>query len=159
LALALRRAAVSALTVGAAPVDLFRKARTNWSLEPIHITPGHTIHRDRGVWYIPKRELVADVAIKLTGRIKIVPELPEAEILKEELKNFKCKMSSSGHDTYGAGGDWGGDNNDDLVLATALALSGERIPSRRLTCWSLCRGNQLPACGSIYRVTTHPFFR
>jgi hypothetical protein len=73
--------------------------------------------------YIPKRELVAEVAIKLqTGKIKIAPTLAEAEILKEELKNFKCKISSSGHDTYGAGDDWRVGNHDDLVLATALAL-------------------------------------
>jgi hypothetical protein len=114
-------------------LTFFRKARQNWTLEPIHITPGHTIHRERGVLYIPKRELVAEVAIKLqTGRIKIAPTLAEAEILKEELKNFKCEISSSGYDTYGAGDDWRVGNHDDLVLATALALSGERIPSRRI---------------------------
>jgi alkanesulfonate monooxygenase SsuD/methylene tetrahydromethanopterin reductase-like flavin-dependent oxidoreductase (luciferase family) len=32
-----------------------------------------------------------------------------------------------GYDTYGAGDDWRVGNHDDLVLATAIALSAERI--------------------------------
>jgi len=74
-----------------------------------------------------------EFATKLqTGRIKIAPTLAEAVLLKEELKNFKCKMSSSGYDTYLAGDDWRVGNHDDLVLAAALALSSEHIPSRRV---------------------------
>jgi hypothetical protein len=82
----------------------FPEGASELDSQPIHITPGHTIHRKRGVLYIRKCELVAEVAIKLqTARIKIAPTLAEAEILKEELKNFKCKISSLGYHSYGAG--------------------------------------------------------
>jgi hypothetical protein len=48
--------------------------------------------------------------------------------------NSPSRFSS---DSYGAGDDWRVDNNDDMVLSVALALSAERIPSRRVVAFEL----------------------
>ena len=55
-------------------------------------------------------------------RLRIADELPEAKVLRAELQNFKAKISLSGHDSYGAGEEWRLGNNDDTVLATAVAV-------------------------------------
>jgi hypothetical protein len=129
--------AVDQTGVGAGVVDLFRKAKPpGWSLEAVHITSGYEVHYKNQVRYVPKRLLVSEVAIKLEqGRLRFAPWLPEAETLKAELGNFRCSISANGHDSYGAGpsgDDWRQGAHDDLVLSVALALSGERIPSRQL---------------------------
>jgi hypothetical protein len=51
--------------------------------------------------------------------------MPEVEALTSELKNFRVKISATGHDTYGASADslsWREAPHDDLVLALACAL-------------------------------------
>jgi hypothetical protein len=54
-----------------------------------------------------------------------------AATLRAELKNFRAKVSATGHDSYGAGDDWRHGNHDDLVLAVALSVWwGERKNAR-----------------------------
>jgi hypothetical protein len=53
-------------------------------------------------------------------RLKIAPQLPEAQTLVREMQTFQVKISlDTAHDSYGA---WREGTHDDLVLAVALAL-------------------------------------
>ena len=114
------RLAVDETGVGAPVVDLFRQARLNAVLHPIHITGGSTVNRDRGVEYVPKRNLVSVVQVALqTDKLKIAEALPEAGTLVRELQDFQVKITEAANDTYGA---WREGAHDDLVLAVALAL-------------------------------------
>jgi hypothetical protein len=114
------RLAVDETGVGAPVVDLFRQARLNAVLHPIHITGGSTVNRDRGVEYVPKRNLVSVVQVALqTDKLKIAEALPEAGTLVRELQDFQVKITEAANDTYGA---WREGAHDDLVLGVALAL-------------------------------------
>ncbi len=114
------RLAVDETGVGAPVVDLFRQARLNAMLHPIHITGGATVNYDRGVEYVPKRDLVSVVQVALqTDKLKIAEALPEAATLVRELQDFQVKITDAANDTYGA---WREGTHDDLVLAVALAL-------------------------------------
>ena len=114
------RLAVDETGVGAPVVDLFRQARLNAVLHPIHITGGSTVNRDRGVEYVPKRNLVSVVQVALqTDKLKVASALPEAQTLVRELQNFQVKITDAANDTYGT---WREGTHDDLVLAVALAL-------------------------------------
>jgi hypothetical protein len=114
------RLAVDETGVGAPVVDLFRQARLNAVLHPIHITGGATVNYDRGVEYVPKRNLVSVVQVALqTDKLKIAEALPEAGTLVRELQDFQVKITEAANDTYGA---WREGAHDDLVLAVALAL-------------------------------------
>jgi hypothetical protein len=112
--------AIDQTGVGAPVVDLFKQAKFNVLLNPIHITAGSTINYDRGVEYVPKRNLVSIVQLALqTQRLKIAAALPESATLVRELQNFQVKITDAANDTYGA---WREGTHDDLVLAVALAL-------------------------------------
>jgi hypothetical protein len=109
---------------GAPVYDLFKQnAAGNWRLRGIHITGGSQVSMDRGITYVPKRDLVSVVAVGLqTHALKVADRLEHSETLRNELLNFKVKISQNGHDSYGAGDDWRSGNHDDLVLSVAMAL-------------------------------------
>ena len=114
------RLAVDETGVGSPVVDLFRQAELNATLHPVHITGGSTINHDRGVEYVPKRDLVSVVQVALqTDKLKVASALPEAQTLVRELQDFQVKITDAANDTYGA---WREGTHDDLVLAVALAL-------------------------------------
>ena len=126
--------AVDETGVGSPVVDLFRQARLQARLEPIHITGGSSANRERGVNYVPKRDLVSIVQVALqTGRLKIASALPEAATLVLELQNFQVKITESANDTYGA---WREGSHDDLVLAVAMALWVGQRPTAKLMAWA-----------------------
>ncbi len=113
--------AVDATGVGAPVVDLFKRERMSAAFYPVTITAGDTPSYDSGAWRVPKRDLVSTAQVALqTGRLKIAPELPDADALVRELQNFQVKINlETAHDSYGA---WREGTHDDLVLAVALAL-------------------------------------
>jgi len=114
------RLAVDETGVGAPVVDLFRQAELNATLYPVHITGGSTINHDRGVEYVPKRDLVSVVQVALqTDKLKVASALPEARTLVRELQDFQVKITEAANDTYVA---WREGTHDDLVLAVALGL-------------------------------------
>ena len=114
------RLAVDETGVGAPVVDMFRQARLEATLYPIHITGGATVNHERVVEYVPKRHLVSVVQVALqTDKLKVASALPEAQMLVRELQNFQVKITDAANDTYGA---WRENAHDDLVLAVALAL-------------------------------------
>jgi len=90
-------------------------------LRPIRvtITAGSEITgvgKDR--FHVAKSELIATVdALMHDGRLKIAAALTEADAMKDELKDFRRKISDAGRSTYAARvGSY-----DDLVLAVAIA--------------------------------------
>ena len=87
---------------------------------PVTITAGaEEVYTPEGEYHVPKRILVSNLQVLFqTGQLKFAEGLPELPVLIEELKNFKAKISLSGHDTYEA---WRENDHDDLVLALALA--------------------------------------
>jgi hypothetical protein len=115
--------AIDKTGVGAPVVDLFKRETMHARLVPILITGGDSVSRDGDTVRVPKRNLVSSVSVALqSDRLKISKQLPLTDTLTKELQNFKAKISNSGHDSYGADSDWRVGNNDDLVLALAMAL-------------------------------------
>ena len=118
---------VASTGVGRPVVDMLVKAK----LRPIAVTITGGFDETGGGsdgWRVPKRNLVSALAVLLqSGRLRISPDLAEAENLVAELMNFKVKISSAGHDSYAA---WRESVHDDLVLAAAIAAWwGERKPA------------------------------
>ena len=52
------------------------------------------------------------------GELRIAPELSEAAVLKDELRDFNRKVSETGHVTYNARVG----KHDDLIIAVCLCL-------------------------------------
>jgi len=101
-------------------VDMLRQARPQAHLRPVLITAGHAVTGDEHALRVPKRELVAAVAVLLqTGRLEIPGNIPEADVLGRELLFFRATISTSGHEQFEA--DWRTRAHDDLVLALAMA--------------------------------------
>ena len=99
---------------------------------PISIHGGNAVNRDGLGWSVPKRDLAASVAVALQNKtLQVAQNLPDADILRGELKNFKVKISASGRDTYAAGGDWRENPHDDTVLALAVSLWYAQRHSKR----------------------------
>lgn len=110
---------VDATGVGAPVVDLLDRA--GLGSVAVNITGGNKVTRGHGsrTMNVPKRDLVSAVKVLLqNGRLKVADELSEASTLKGELGNFRVKITSTAHDTYGV---WREGVHDDLVLAVALA--------------------------------------
>ncbi len=105
--------------VGKPVFQLLRKARVGARLSPLLITAGHKAALDCGTWRVPKVELISTLQILLmTRRLKVAPELPEAQTLVEELMKFKMKVTVSDKEESLS---WRERPYDDLVLATAIA--------------------------------------
>lgn len=103
--------------VGAPIVDMFKAA----GLNPVAITVhgGQNVNYDKGVWRVPKRDLVSS-AKRLLGEktLKIAKGMPFADTLINELQSFSVKINiATGHDTYEA---WRENEHDDLVFAVSL---------------------------------------
>lgn len=110
--------AVDATGVGAAVVDMLGHA--GLSFKSVVITGGERQTRDGDTHRVPKRDLIAAPQVLLQGRrLKIAPDLPDAETLTEELLNFRHAVTRSANEAYGA---WREGDHDDLVLAVALAV-------------------------------------
>jgi len=110
--------------VGAPIVDLFNQAGLNPVGVMIH--GWAAVSHEGSTWHVPKRDLVAVLQVLFqTGRLKISSKLPLAEVLQNELLNFKVKIDPvTAHDSYSA---WREQEHDDLTLATSLAAWwGER---------------------------------
>ena len=119
--------------VGRAVGDMFAEASLPVDLQLVTITSGSEVNRDPdGGWKVPKKDLVADVAVAMqNGRFEVVEQLEHAATLRREMQNFRARYSLAGNQTFAAGDDWRQGNHDDLVLAVALSLWwGEHTASR-----------------------------
>src|SRR5207302_6194521 len=112
---------------------------------------------------VPKVNLVSQLQVLVQQqRILIAAELPLATLLRQELLDFRVKISQAGIDTYEALTE---SAHDDIVTALALAVlrphlqrdphkwvstapftSAERVLSLGPTCWMTSRkpGHEMP---------------
>lgn len=96
-----------------------RRRVSSVELKGVMITGGQSASYSGGYWYVPKRILASTVQVLLqNGRLKFAEGLPDGEVLRMELQDFRVKLNpETGHDRYehreGA--------HDDLVLALAIA--------------------------------------
>jgi hypothetical protein len=111
--------------VGPAVTDIFSKRGRSFKAVKIHGGDAET--REEGTYRVPKRNLVSALQVALqTGTLKIASSLELAELLREELLNFRIKISiASGHDSYEH---WREGDHDDVVLATAMAVWSAQMP-------------------------------
>jgi hypothetical protein len=115
--------------VGAGVVNLFRKTQPYSRVVPVVVTAGHHAENDPfGVWLVPKKDLVTGLQLLLQGRRLVVPRaLPDADLLARELITFRAKVSLTTDPTQP---DWREGQDDDLVLAVALACwKAGRLPA------------------------------
>jgi len=94
---------------------------TRLNAAQISITGGDQVHYGDGAlqYRVPKRDLVAGLSIALQNEVlKIAAGLPHAQLLTNELANFRVKITAAANDTYAA---WREADHDDLVLAAGLA--------------------------------------
>jgi hypothetical protein len=112
--------------VGQGVLEILQAARPDAVLTPVLITAGHEANSDGAGWRVPKVELVGAVTSLLeSDRLSIPRSIPEAKVLGRELKQFRARVTVSGHETMAA--DWRARAHDDLVLALAIAVwLGER---------------------------------
>jgi hypothetical protein len=104
--------------VGRGVIHLLRDADLHPIPVVVHGGQQSTVD-DKGYRRIPKREMVTAAQLLLQqGRLKFAAELPLVPVLREELQNFKIKVTEAGNDTYG---EWRSGKHDDLVFALALA--------------------------------------
>jgi hypothetical protein len=122
-----RSLVVDATGVGAPVVDLLRAANIDCEIVAVGITGGDSgTAPNRLDRRVPKRDLLVGLQLLFdTGQLRIARGLPETEILVKELMGMRVKMSSTGHDSYGSGGEAA---HDDLVLAVALACWRAKEP-------------------------------
>ena len=116
---------IDATGVGPAVTDIFTMRGRSFKAVKIH--GGDAESRAGGTYRVPKRNLVSALQAALqTGTLKIASSLVLAEVLRQELLNFRIKVNiATGHDSYEH---WREGDHDDLVLAAALAVWSARTP-------------------------------
>jgi hypothetical protein len=113
--------AIDQTGVGGAVVDMFRREKMPAEVVGVMITSGSGSRWEEGgkKAIVSKIELVGQVQSFLqTGRLKVVPSLKFASLLKTELLNFQVKITPAANETFGS---WREGQHDDLVLAVAMA--------------------------------------
>lgn len=104
--------------VGRAVGDIFSDA----GLSPIRLTitagaEERGVSRDR--FHVAKANLISRLDAMLhIGALRFAADLPDASALKDELRDFRRKLSDAGRATYSARSG----AHDDLVLAVAIAV-------------------------------------
>jgi hypothetical protein len=110
---------IDATGVGASVIDLLRDRKPAASLYPVIITAGESVTEKDNYTSVPKKDLVSSVSLLLQQKALVVPsKLPFAQVVIDELLNFRSTIHVNGNATYGA---WRERDHDDLVLALALA--------------------------------------
>ena len=111
--------------VGPAVTDIFSKRGRSFKAVKIH--GGDSESREGSIYRVPKRNLVSALQVALqTGTLKIASSLELAEVLRQELLNFRIKINlATSHDSYEH---WREGDHDDLVLAAAMAVWSARAP-------------------------------
>jgi hypothetical protein len=117
---------IDATGVGPAVTDIFTKRGRSFKAVKIH--GGDAESREGSTYRVPKRNLVSALQAALqTGTLKIASSLELAEVLRQELLNFRIKINiATGHDSYSE--HWREGDHDDLVLAAAMAVWAARAP-------------------------------
>ena len=126
--------------VGRAVSEIFLSA----GLEPIRITitaGAEVTAQGERRWHVAKSVLISTVdALLHTGVLRFAAALNEAPAMRDELKDFRRKLSDAGRATYAArvGA------HDDLVLAVAIA------------CWWIARPQPAQAAWGTWGTVARP---
>ena len=105
--------------VGLPVVQLLRRRRYRMHVAGVVITGGDAVSHDKLDYRVPKRHLVATVQILLqSGRLKVAQDLPQAQLLVDEMLAFEERFTPTGNETYGS---WREGTHDDLILSVAMA--------------------------------------
>jgi hypothetical protein len=115
--------------VGRGVVD--RLYQTNARILPIVMRAGQTVQWVDWVGQmVPKKELVTALQLALqTRRLKVAPDLPDADLLLTELAAFRLRtVSINEADAL----EWRVGRHDDLVFAVAMACwHADQYPPRK----------------------------
>jgi hypothetical protein len=113
--------AVDLTAVGRQFLEQCWKARAGLHVRAIFVTAGLSVLKaDDGTDLVPKRDLVVALQLALQSRrLKIAPELPQADLLTTELAAFRLRKVSLGELSMV---EWREGHHDDLVFAVALAV-------------------------------------
>jgi phage FluMu gp28-like protein len=107
---------VDATGLGAAVVEMLERGVRR--VAPVVITGGETARGDGRSSWVPKKDLMSQLAVALEKReLRGAREIRERGLVERELKEMRITRGASGGEKYGspAGG------HDDLVMALALA--------------------------------------
>jgi hypothetical protein len=108
--------------VGAPVVDLLRREQPSRSMVAATITSGERESYSEGYYRIPKRDLIIGLQVLMQeGGLQIASRIPFREELMTEMAAMRVKVTTAGHEQYGA---WREGSHDDLVFAVALACWG-----------------------------------
>jgi hypothetical protein len=114
--------------------DIFEHA----GMKPVRITitSGNEVtHAGHDRWHVAKTVLISQVDAALhRGVLRFASTLSEAGAMKDELLDFRRKLSDAGRATYAARTG----RHDDLVLAVAIG------------CWWIARPKPIPAAFGSY---------
>jgi hypothetical protein len=115
---------VDATGVGRPVVDLLRAAGLPCNLRPAIITGGIAESLSNGFYHIPKKDLITGLQVALQqGKLQFAAGLIFGPALVTEMAEMRVKITSLGHEQYGA---WREGSHDDLVFAVALACWAAR---------------------------------
>jgi hypothetical protein len=99
--------------VGRAVGDIFSEAGLRH--EAVTITAGEAVSYSQGSHHVAKTQLISVVDAMLhTGTLRLAAALSEAGAMRDELKDFRRKLSDAGRATYAArtGSQWSVPEND-----------------------------------------------
>jgi len=110
---------VDATGVGGPVVELLRSVWLPCGVTSVTITAGDAERGNGNEWHVPKRDLLAGLAVLLEqGQLKIPRKLKETPTLVRELTEIEVRQRTGGRVVMGAEGEG---QHDDLVMALALA--------------------------------------
>ena len=110
--------------VGRPVVDLLRRSGLPCNLRPAIVTGGIAESYSDGYNHVPKRDLIAGLQVALQqGKLQIAGGLKFGPAFVTEMADMRVKITSPGHEQFGA---WREGSHDDLVFAVALACWAAR---------------------------------
>ena len=109
---------IDATGVGAAVADIF------WDqgipVTKAMITSGTRAHWEHRIQYIPKADLIGKANKLLQQRrVKIASGLKEAQVLQDEIRNYRYQITTNRSQTFGP---WRASQHDDVLFSLCLAL-------------------------------------
>ena len=116
--------AVDCTGVGQPVAELLRDAEPPVTIHNVVITGGNSYNRDGNNWHVSKVQLIANVVALLdSDRLDLPRAIPNADVLAEELKLYRMKVTASGNETFDSPS---ARHHDDLTLALACWM-GEQV--------------------------------
>lgn len=128
------RLVIDGTGVGVAVVEMFRRALRPYAdrieCHAITITSGRAWSVvGPNTYHVAKIEIVGAIREALeSGRLKLPKGLPDGDLLKRELQDFKVKITDSANETFNAREG----AHDDIVLATALPIWLAGLPRHEM---------------------------